>query len=168
MRPLLVVAATVVLAACETGGPLPDASEGPTGTAACGAVETFPIQGEGHLVGSQTPPVPYNSKPPTSGWHSSTDVPIVTAPTEDPLTKPEQVTVLELGGVVVSHGAIPSEERATLERLVADDYGGQAALTAYDELGDGEVVMSAWGVLQRCSELDLAAVEAFIAHYAQR
>ena len=126
------------------------------------------MQGEGHLVGNQKPPVRYNSTPPTSGWHTSTDVPVVVAPQADPLSEPEQVTVLELGGVVVSHGVLADDERATLEQLLADTFAGEAALTSYDKLGDGDVVLAAWGVLQRCDEVDTAAMEAFIDFYAQR
>lgn len=168
MRAALFSAIVLALVACEEARPAPAPSEGPTATAACGAVETFPVQGEGHLVGNQEPPVRYNSTPPTSGWHASGDVPIVVTPEAQPLSEPEQVTVLELGGIVVSHGELPAEERATLEQLLTDEYPGRAALTAYDRLGEGEVALTAWTVLQRCDAVDVAAIEAFIAFYSQR
>lgn len=166
----LVLAAPVVLAlaACEEAPATAVASEGPTATAACGAVQTFPVQGEGHLVGNQEPPVPYNSTPPTSGWHASRDVPIVVTDEAQPLSEPEQVTVLELGGVVVAHGDLPDADRAALERLVTENYQGQAALTAYDRLDAGEVALTAWTVLQRCDAVDVGAVEGFVEFYAQR
>lgn len=168
VRLSVLTAVLLALVACEEAPPAPAPSEGPTATAACGAVETFPVQGEGHLVGNQEPPVAYNSTPPTSGWHASGDVPIVVTPEAQPLTEPEQVTVLELGGIVVSHGALSEEDRATLERLLTEKYAGRAALTAYHRLGDGEVALTAWTVLQRCDAVDVAAIEAFIAFYAQR
>ena len=172
VRALLVALLVVALAACREDAPGPEArpsaSAGPTATASCGGVETFPVRGEGHLVGNQKPPVPYNSTPPTSGWHTSTDVPIVVTPENDPLSEPEQVTVLELGGIVVSHGVLAEEERAALEQLLADTFAGEAALTRYDKLGDGEIALAGWGVLQRCDEVDTAAIEAFIDFYAQR
>lgn len=171
-RALLLILTVVVLSACREDAPAPEArptaSAGPPATAACDEVETFPIQGEGHLVGNQKPPIPYNSTPPTSGWHTSTDVPIVVTPEPDPLSEPEQVTVLELGGVVVSHGALQDADRTALEQLLSDKFAGQAALTSYDKLDDGEVALTSWGVLQRCDEVDLAAVEAFVSFYAQR
>lgn len=166
--PVAVVGVAAVLAACQPDKPVASASEGPTATTACDSVQTFPIQGEGHLVGGQKPPVAYNSTPPTSGWHSSSDVPIVVAPPGQPLTEPEQVTVLELGGVVVSHGDLPEAGRASLEELVSGRYAGRAALTEYDKLGGGEVALTSWGVAQRCDAVDLPAVEVFISHYAQR
>lgn len=172
VRVLLVVLAVVALPACRDDEPAPEAqptaSAGPPATAACEDVETFSIQGEGHLVGKQKPPIPYNSTPPTSGWHTSTDVPIVVTPESDPLTEPEQVTVLERGGVVVSHGELSDDDRTALEQLLSDKFAGQAALTSYDKLDDGEVALTSWGVLQRCEEVDAAAVEAFVNRYAQR
>ena len=168
MQRLLCLFAVAALAtACTSDGPSADATE-PAATASCAAVETIPIQGEGHLVGDQEPPVPYNSSPPTSGWHTSSDVAIGTAPDDEPLTEPEQVTVLELGGVVVAHNGLATEEQASLEALVAEKFPGQAAATRYDELASGEVALTAWGKLQRCEALDLAAVEAFVQAYAQR
>ena len=170
IRFLLALVLALALAACTADVPqTPDPSEGPTATAACGTVETFPVQGEGHLVGDQEPPVPYNSSPPTSGWHTSTDVAIGVAAENQPLSEPEQVTVLELGGVVVSHGRLADEQRARLEELVRQErFDGKAALTRYDELAPGEIVLSGWTVLQRCNDIDPAAIEAFISYYAQR
>lgn len=167
LRIILAIAVTAVLAACTDEQPAPAASEGPTATAACGPVQTFPIQGEGHLVGSDDPPVPYNSKPPTSGWHSAGDVPVMVAPPDEPLREPEQVTVLELGGIVVSHGTLPDDQRSALEELIGK-YSGMAALTAYEELAPGEVALTAWGALQRCDAVDRPAIESFISYYVQR
>lgn len=155
-------------AACTSDGPSADASEAPAATEDCAAVETVPIQGEGHLVGDQEPPVPYSSTPPTSGWHTSTDVAIMTAPDDDPLTEPEQVTVLERGAVVVSHNGLAAADQEALESLIAQKFPGQAAATRYDKLPEGQVALTAWGKLQRCEALDLAAVEAFVHAYAQR
>ena len=167
-RILCLIAAVAVAAAtvaCTPDSPSADASEEPGATADCGAVETIPIQGEGHLVGDQKPPVDYNSVPPTSGWHTSTDVMIVTPPDGEPLTEPEQVTVLERGGIVVAHNGLEGAEQQVLKDLLAEKYAGQAAATPYDRLAEGEVVMTAWGKLQRCTALDLAAVETFVAAY---
>ena len=167
-RILIPLALALLVAGCSPEEPSADASEVPAPTADCSAVETVPIQGEGHLVGDQEPPIPYNSTPPTSGWHTSTDVAIVTAPDDEPLTEPEQVTVLELGGIVVAHNGLAPDEQDALEALIAEKFAGQAAATRYDKLPGGEVALTAWGKLQRCKALDLAAVEAFAEAYAQR
>lgn len=166
IRVLFVLALFVALAGCNDEEPAPAPStEAPPATTDCGVVETIPIQGEGHLVGDQDPPVPYNSTPPTSGWHTSGDIPIEVA--SEPLTEPEQVTVLELGGVVVAHNGLDPSERTTLEDLLTEEYPGEAASTEYDKLEEGEVALTSWGRLQHCDALDLEAVEAFIAAYAK-
>ena len=168
VRALCLLLLAVVAAGCNSADPAAEASEEPGATASCGPVETVPIQGEGHLVGDQEPPVPYNSTPPTSGWHTATDVAAIVAPDADPLSEPEQVTVLELGGVVISHNGMGREDRQRLESLIAEHYSGAVALTQYDKLDRGQVALTAWGKLQHCDALDVAAVEAFVAAYAQQ
>lgn len=153
-------------AATELAATEPGATE-PGATDACGPVETIPVQGEGHLVGDQDPPVPYNSTPPTSGWHTSGDVAFSVYGPDDALREPEQVTVLELGGVVVSYNGLPEAEVSRLADLVSGEHAGRAALTPYDQLGEGEVAMTAWGKVQVCDSVDPAAIAAFVDAYAE-
>ena len=164
-----VVVATVLIgllaAACGEQAPADDAELGATDV--CGPVETIPVQGEGHLVGDQEPPVPYNSTPPTSGWHTSGDVAFTVYGPDEALREPEQVTVLELGGVVVSYNELADDDLAALTELVSGEHAGKAALTPYDQLGTGKVAMTAWGTLQTCDAVDLDAVSAFIAAHAE-
>ncbi|MBA2528380.1 MAG: DUF3105 domain-containing protein, partial [Euzebyales bacterium] len=133
-----------------------------------GEVREIAIQGGEHLIGDQKPPVPYNSTPPTSGWHSSGDVTIAVRPPGRPLSEPQQVSVLEAGGVVVSYRRLRDEDRRALERRVRRDFDGRAAVTPYRKLGRGEVALTAWGLLQRCDGLDLPAVGDFIDRHAER
>lgn len=186
----LAVAVTALLAACAGDPPTvqtpptevvaspsvqPEAAGGTEPPAAptvaavvCGTVEKLPEQGGSHLVGDQEPPVPYNSTPPTSGWHSSGAFEIEVRPPDDPLTEPQQVSVLEAGGVVVSYDGISRAERRTLTQLVRDEYDGRVAVTRYPDLRDGEVALTAWQTLQRCDGLDVDAVRAFAdAHVAE-
>jgi hypothetical protein len=167
-RLILFLVVAAMLTACGDGRPAAEATEGPQATDDCGPVEEIPLQGEGHLVGQQEPPIPYNSVPPTSGWHTSGEIPVVVRDDDDPLREPEQVTVLEMGGVVVSYRGLDEAERAELEELIRERFDDRAALTRYDELGEGEVAMTAWGLVQRCDALDPAAVERFVQAYAQR
>lgn len=168
MRMLLAVVMCLLAAACSEQAPSDNAADGtPGATDQCGPVETIPIQGEGHLVGDQDPPVPYNSTPPTSGWHTSGDVAFAVYGADEPLREPEQVTVLELGGVVVSYNGLAEADVATLADLVAGQYAGQAALTPYEGLGEGEVALTAWGKVQICDGVDTAAIDTFIDAYAQ-
>ena len=134
----------------------------PTATDRCAEPELPPLQYGSHLLGDTEPPVPYSSSPPTSGWHASGAIPIGVGE----LTEPQQVSVLESGAVVISHGALPTDDRATLAGLATGPYDGRVAVTPYEDLGPDEVVVAGWGVLQRCDSLDVEAIETFVATYA--
>lgn len=139
----------------------------PEGTAACADIEFPTLQGGLHLIGDREPPVPYSSTPPTSGWHTRGNAEIGVHGPGDTLTEPEQVGILELGGVVVTHGTLPESSRTELAAFVREHYQDRVALTAYDKLADGAVAFTAWGVLQRCSSPDLDALAAFADAYAE-
>lgn len=145
----------------EAPQPAPDTA----GSDGCGPVEEPPRQSGSHLLGDQQPPVPYSSTPPTSGWHASGAVETTVRPPEEPLTEPEQVSVLEAGGVVASYRDIAEEERLELEQHVRRHHEGTVAVTPYEQLERGQVAFTAWGTLQRCEGVDLAALDAFVAAY---
>ena len=157
---LAVVALTACASSAEPG------SGRPSPTPACGPVRRPPVQASGHLIGDAEPPVAYSSVPPTSGWHASGAPRIASRPPGRPLSEPEQVSVLEAGGVVVAYHALPAADRRALHRFTAQRYPGRVAVTAYSRLAPGGVAMTGWGVLQRCDALDLGAVAAFADAYA--
>lgn len=148
-----------LLAGCATSQPR-DLT--PAATAACAAPEFPQLQFGSHLLGDTPPPVPYSSTPPTSGWHASGAIPITIAE----LTEPQQVSVLEVGAVVVTHDGLSEADRTALERHVTDRYSGRVAVSPYEPLEDAVVAFAGWGVLQRCDTLDLAALDAFVDVYA--
>lgn len=154
-----VTAGLVLLAGCGT-------STAPaTGRAgACGAVQRPAIQSGSHLLGDRAPPVPYNSVPPTSGWHSSAPPPEGFHDASEPLSEPQQVTVLEVGGIVVTYHGLPPEDVDELRGIVAAA-GGKVVATAYDRLDPGAVAFTAWGALQRCDGVDAIALAAFVDAY---
>lgn len=164
MHLLAVAALTCVLTLTATACARGSGSTGPAATAPCGPVETPPEQVGGHLIGDATPPVPYNSVPPTSGWHVSGPVEIGVHGPDDPLSEPEQVTALELGAVVVAYHEIGAENVAALEAL-AREYAGRIAVTPYDALDSGQVAMTTYGALQVCDRLHVPAVRAFADAY---
>lgn len=182
MRRLTGVVLACALAACgsQTASPATPATPSPTTTTvttgepepgpepvvACAPVEEPPLQSGSHLIGDQDPPVPYSSIPPTSGWHASGAFTIGVQPPELPLSEPQQVSVLEAGGVVVTYGDLADEDRASLEAHVGDHHDGRVAVTAYPALAAGEVAFTAWATLQRCERLDLAALDAFVDAHA--
>ncbi|MPZ88105.1 MAG: DUF3105 domain-containing protein [Nitriliruptorales bacterium] len=157
-----VMLAVLVLAGCADSEPA--AVAGPTDR--CEPVETVPIQGGSHLIGDQEPPVPYNSTPPTSGWHSSGAFAIDVRGPAEALSEPEQVSVLEAGGAVVSYHGLSDAARATLQETVTRDYDGRVAATPYAALEEGTVAFSTWGAMQHCEGLDLQALEGFVTSYA--
>ena len=138
----------------------------PESTAQCDSPEFPPVQFGSHLVGDAEPPVPYSSTPPTSGWHASGGFQIVVQPTDQPLRESVQVSIEEAGAVVVTYRDVADADRQRLEEAVQTRYPGRVAVTPYDELGSGEVVLAGYGVLQRCDGVDLAALDAFVAVYA--
>ena len=136
------------------------------GSDACQPVETVPVQSGDHLIGDRPPPVPYSSSPPTSGWHISGAFEITIQPPNEPLSEPLQVSILEAGGAVVSYNALPDEDIGRLTDLVRRSYVGRAALTPYDKIPEGHVALTGFGVLQRCSSVDLEIVDNFLRSYA--
>lgn len=167
-HPTVVVLATIVAllaAGCGSADRQPTSSAA-AGAANCEPVVYPPLQGGQHLLGDRPPPVPYSSTPPTSGWHASGVFTIGVHPPDGPLPEPKQVSVLEAGGGVVTHGGLPEADRRRLEDHVRTRYDGRVAVTPYAELEGGEVALAAWGALQRCERLDLSTVDAFVATYA--
>lgn len=110
--------------------------------------------------------MPYSSRPPTSGWHASGHVDVDVRDRDDPLGEPAQVSVLEDGGVVVTYGTLSDAQVARLARRVRGRHAGRAAMTPYQRLDEGEVAFTAWGVLQRCEGVDIAALDRFIRRFA--
>lgn len=159
------VTSLALLAVLAAGCSGSDGRDGaPASTAepvACEAEEQVPELSGGHLIGDTEPPRPYNSVPPTSGWHSAGAPKYGVHGAEDPLTEPEQITVLELDGVVLSYAALSGPERIALEAVGREHE--RVAVTPYDQLDAGEVAMSAWGVLRRCDGVDSRVIEDFIA-----
>lgn len=160
---IAVLTAVLLVGACADQAPDPVA--GSADKNGCGPVEEPPLQSGSHLIGDQQPPVPYSSTPPTSGWHASGALEITVHPPDDPLSEPKQVSVLEAGGVVVSYRDIADEDRLELEQHVRERHQGTVAVTPYEQLEPGQVAYTAWGALQRCEGLDLAALDAFTAAY---
>lgn len=147
----------------EPGGE-PEQTRPPDG--GCGPIENPPLQAGSHLIGDAEAPAPYSSTPPTSGWHSSGALEVRVHDEDDPLREPEQVSVLEADGVVITYRDLPAEDEQALRELVQERYDGRAALTPYDQLEPGEVAMTAWGTLQRCAGVDMAAIADFVDEHA--
>lgn len=136
----------------------------PGATAACGAVDFPPLQFGSHLLGDNEPPVPYSSSPPTSGWHAAGAVP--QGVFDSALPETAQVSVLEAGGVVVTHHDLAPVDLARLRTRIEERFADRVVLTPYDGIPAGASAFTSWGALQVCDGVDLEALDAYANAYA--
>jgi hypothetical protein len=166
--PLLLVGC--LLAACDDDKPGARATA--TGTPAGGAAviateQSLPSQGNDHLADASAPHPPYNSNPPTSGWH----LPALPRPgvyTQAP--RPEGLPhFMEHGGLWLLYncpGGCESDVRE-LNAIVngAIDKGRPVALAPYPDMGARFAVVG-WQRLLSLDGLNRARIEEFIGRYA--
>lgn len=158
-------AGVVLMSGCGTGGGTPTAlAATPVATDACGPVDFPPLQFGSHLLGDTRPPVPYSSTPPTSGWHLSGAIP--QGIFDEALPETAQVSVLEAGGVVVTHRDLAPADLDRLTAAVEARYADRVVVTPYDGLEPGSTAFTSWGALQVCEGVDLAALDAYADAYA--
>ncbi len=165
---LIVVA--LVLVACGEGGDSRNGSRAaltPPSTPTASAEQSFPSQGNDHLIDAGEPHPAYNSDPPTSGWH------VATLPRPGIYTQPRRAEELphfmEHGGVWLLYNC-PSgcdAEVARLAELVnrSVEQGRPVALAPYPSM-NGRFAAVAWQYLLKQDTLDVGALSAFIARRA--
>ncbi len=126
-------------------------------TPTCEPVQSFSSQGQTHITQGQSHP-PYNSNPPTSGWHleQSRGAGIFNSPQVQELL----VHDLEHGFVIIQYNGLTSAELTQLTEMVQRDRYHRI-LAPYPQLPEGaRVALTAWTKLQLCngvSEKDIAA-----------
>lgn len=130
----------------------PSASE-----AGCGEVES-PEELEAEHISDGSDFDDYNSMPPTSGPHWQT--PAVASFYSDAQSLSQVLHNLEHGQIVIYYDGLDEERTTQLEAYVVDSQGSVLAQPA-PEGTDGELVMTAWGQLQRCDILSSAAIDSF-------
>lgn len=145
--------------------PTPRANGGPpalptiTGGGTCDDVAEFDDQGNDHIrPGSPHPP--YNSNPPTSGWHWAD--PKDWGIYNTPQVQEQLVHNLEHGGIVIQYNNLSSAELQRLVAFVQKD-PHHIVVAPYPGLDSGvRVAFTAWTVSQECDGVDLAALADFI------
>ncbi len=152
MRRLVLLAVGALLAGCAT------AAGDPLAGADCEPLERPQLQEGSHLLGDAPPPVPYSSSPPTSGWHSS-GRPLDPGTYLDEVSGPEQVRVLEQGGIVVAYDPTLPEDRVEALQRLPEEVDG-IVVTPY-AAATAPVSLTAWGVLQLCEDVNAGEVAAF-------
>lgn len=137
----------------------------------------LPSQGNQHVGGLDTPHVPYNSNPPTSGPH----LPFL-APWgihRSPIPKELQVHNLEDGGVVIQYNCKECPELVQkLEALVqayqkqAEEEKKKNGFTRHEHLVlapypgmDTTIALTAWGRIDKLKEYEEKRIKAFIEAY---
>jgi hypothetical protein len=113
--------------------------------------EFVPSLGNDHIPTAETPHVPYNSEPPTSGPH----LPYV-APWgvhTRPIAKELQVHNLEDGGVVVSYKPQCADSVLAGLRAIVERYADHVVLAPYPGL-DQCIALTAWTRVDKMDALD--------------
>ncbi len=131
----------------------------PPSDVTCEDVEEYEDQGYDHIRPGQPHP-PYNSNPPTSGWHWAD--PQEWGIYSTPQVQEQLVHNLEHGGIVIQYNNLPSSELARVIDFVKRD-PRHIIVAPYPGLGRNvRVALTAWTYLQACDGVDLDAIGDFI------
>jgi hypothetical protein len=132
--------------------------------AGCQDIEKFKELDRGHIAEGATPEPPYNSDPPTSGQHY--EVPAGTGFYASPIERERLVHNLEHGQIVIWYSPeTPQTVIDEIEKAVNEQPDATVA-APYDGVQPPEnVVLSAWGVLQRCQQVSQDVVDEFRTTY---
>jgi hypothetical protein len=126
------------------------------------------IQGRDHIQLGQSHP-PYNSDPPTSGWHY--DQPVPAGFYDEPLADEKLVHNLEHGHVVISYDCSKLTDcdsvKAELRGLVDRFQGWKIVAVARDN-ADAPIALTAWGRIDKLNAYDENRIVAFINYWRDR
>ncbi|MBI3963107.1 MAG: DUF3105 domain-containing protein [Deinococcus sp.] len=156
--PLIVGASAVLLLVARLVWP----SQGNTvPTVPGGPGLTVPLQGAQHVSAGEAHP-PYNSTPPTSGWHY--DQPANWGIYTTSIPDEQQVHNLEHGGIMVQYRPDASPDLVQQLRQVVGRYRSKVVLAPYPGL-DAPIVLTAWGRIDQLGAFDEGRIVAFIDAY---
>lgn len=125
----------------------------------------YPIQGQEHIaIGAEHPP--YNSDPPSSGWHYAQ--PAKEAFYEEELLDEQLVHNLEHGDIWIAyHPRVSDEVKNQLKK-----YGGSKFITTPRSRNDTDIALVAWGRVDAFNlengALDEGRIKAFIKRYINK
>ena len=126
-----------------------------------------PKQGNSHIEKPESPHVPYNSTPPTSGPHVHY---IATwGVSKTPIADEVQVHNLEDGGVMIQYNCNPAKDGKTCADLVAalEKLSGKykkIIIAPYPKMKTA-IALTAWGRIDTLDKLDEARIERFVNAY---
>jgi len=119
---------------------------------------SFPVQGNNHIEVGEVHP-PYNTIPPTSGWHYDTPAPW--AVSNQPIPNEIQVANLEKGGVLLQYNC-PNECDEIVQNLnvVASRYP-HTIVAPYPTM-NSKIALTAWGWIDKFDEYNEDRIFEFI------
>jgi Protein of unknown function (DUF3105) len=124
--------------------------------------ERFPIQGQQHIDPGTTHP-PYNSDPPTSGWHYPED--LKTGFYEEPYPDEMLVHNLEHGHIVISYDCTKLADCETVKQQIRSlmaDYDNWKVTAVPRQNKDAALAVTAWGWLLKLDGFDETRIRAFV------
>lgn len=121
-----------------------------------------PTLGNQHVASMETPHVPYNIRPPTSGPHlpSIARWGIHTQPIPDEL----QVHNLEDGGVLVQYNCRDCDALIAKLEAIVSQYSDKVILAPYPKM-DTRIALTAWGRIDTFDDVDEQRIVRFIQAY---
>lgn len=127
--------------------------------------EVISDQGTTHIKEGETHP-PYNSNPPTSGWHY--DNPIEWGVYKNELVQERLVHNLEHGGVVIQYKpTLAPAIIAKLEELKKSKFECKLVVAPFDKL-DKNIAITSWRRMYKSDNFDEPTVKKFIEQYHDR
>jgi hypothetical protein len=157
--------ATAPTPASNPAASQPTTSEGPTGPTD-GPVR-MADQGAPHIKPGESHE-PYNSNPPTSGWHY--DNPSAAGVYPEPVADETLVHNLEHGHVIISYncanvqGTSCEELKSNLSNLFDLKRGWKIVVVPRPSLDTG-IALTAWNVIDKFNTYDQGRIENFITQY---
>jgi hypothetical protein len=130
--------------------------------------EAVPIQGQQHIALDQSHP-PYNSDPPTSGWHYAE--PAEAGFYESSLPDEQLVHNLEHGHVIISYDCArvaDCEDVKTDLRGLVDRFQRWKIVAVARENADAAIALTAWGRIDKMDSYDEDRVDAFVKRWRNR
>jgi hypothetical protein len=130
--------------------------------------EAVSIQGQQHITPGQSHP-PYNSDPPTSGWHY--DQPADAGFYETPLPDEQLIHNLEHGHVVISYDCRKLTDCATVKaelRGIVERFQRWKVVAVPRENADAALALTAWGRIDKLDAYDEGRIIAFVRYWRDK
>ncbi|GAB4536129.1 MAG: hypothetical protein Kow0063_21180 [Anaerolineae bacterium] len=124
--------------------------------------EVVPIQGQQHITPGQSHP-PYNSDPPTSGWHYAE--PARAGFYDTPLADEQLIHNLEHGHVVIFYDCDRLADCETVKaelRGLVDHFQRWKIVAVARENADAAIALTAWGRIDKMDAYDEDRIVAFV------